>query len=413
MTGRGREPANISGFGATGPADADPAGVRLEGSRGARAKERMRKLLLTIGIALGALALAAAQPAPSAEAAARASAASPFIGVSPQTHLKPRDLRLMRRSGVGSLRFPIFWSQTEPEPGAFDWRATDEIVEATARHGFERLPFVWGMPHWVAPPPRGRCRFIPARCSALRLPVRSHAQREAWERFLRALVGRYGPSGEFWQLHPGLPRKPIRSWQIWNEENDHRFAEASVGRYATLLRVSATAIRSVDPGARIVLGGLYAAPKIKPSLDATVFLRQLYRKRGMKKLFDAVALHPYAADPHQMAVHIRALRQVMRRHGEGHKELHVTEFGWGSQTRAAGGNKFERGPAVQALFLERAWRMLLANRRRWNLGAAFWFTWQDVPASSTRCDFCDSNGLLGLNGRPKPALRRFARVARR
>jgi hypothetical protein len=245
------------------------------------------------------------------------------------------------------------------------------------------------------------------------MPVHTAAQRRAWRRFLVALVGRYGPGGTFWKLHPRLPRDPIRTWQIWNEENDHRFAEASVRDYVRLLRGSVPAIRSVDRGARIVLGGLYATPRIEPSLGATTFLSRLYRHRGIRGLFDGVAIHPYAFNPKLMATGIGALRRVMRRHGDGRSDLYVTEFGWGSQTRAAGGDGFEKGPAVQADYVKRAWEILLANRRRWRLRTAYWFTWQDIPAASTRCDFCDSTGLLDLDGLPKRALRRFAEVARR
>ena len=374
----------------------------------------MRKRRFLSGIVLGALALGAVQPSTSSEATPRASRPSAYIGISPQTPLHRHDLRLMRRTGVGSLRFLIYWSQSEPAPGVFDWAATDAFLISTSRYGFERLPVIWGSPSWVARTPRAsRCRFTAARCSALQMPVHSLAQRRAWSRFLRALVARYGPSGTFWKLHPELRRDPIRTWQIWNEENDHRFAEASVRGYAALLRGSAPAIRSVDPDAQIVLGGLYATPRIKPSLDATIFLSRLYRHKGIKGLFDGVGLHPYAADPSLMAADISALRAVMRSHGEGHKGLYITEFGWGSQTRAAGGDKFERGPAVQAKYVKSAWEILLANRRRWNLRAAYWFTWQDIPAASTPCDFCDSAGLLGLDGEPKAALGHFAQVARR
>jgi hypothetical protein len=131
----------------------------------------------------------------------------------------------------------------------------------------------------------------------------------------------------------------------------------------------------------------------------------------VKSLFDGVALHPYALDPDEMAAHIEAVRGVMRRHRDERSELYVTEFGWGSQTWAAGGDRFEPGPWAQAEYLKEAWQTLLANRRDWNLRAAYWFTWQDIPAASTRCDFCDSMGLLGLDGLAKPALRRFAQVA--
>jgi hypothetical protein len=320
----------------------------------------------------------------------------------------------MRRTGVGSLRFPIYWSLTEPAPGAFDWRATDHFLISTSGYGFARLPVIWGSPAWATGSRSPRvCRFSAARCSTLQLPVRSPRERRAWAGFLRALVGRYGPTGLFWKRHPELARAPVRTWQIWNEENDHRFAEASVRDYARLLRVSAPTIRSVDPGAQIVLGGLYAEPKIEPSLAATTFLSRLYRHRGVRRHFDAVALHPYAFDPGEMAARINALREVMRRHRDKRSGLYISEFGWGSQTWAAGGDRFEPGPGAQAAYLKEAWETMLANRRRWRLRAAYWFTWQDIPAASTRCDFCDSTGLLGLDGLPKPALRRFAQVARR
>lgn len=367
-----------------------------------------------LGSCLLVLVLGAVPLAAPSEAGSRPVRPSAFIGMSPQTQLHRADFRQMRRVGVGSLRFLVYWSQSEPEPGVFNWGPTDAFLASTARYGFDRLPVIWGSPSWVARSPRmGRCGFTADRCSALQLPVHGLAQRQAWSEFLQALVGRYGPEGTFWELHPELPKEPVRTWQIWNEENDHRFAEASVGGYAALLRESAPAIRSVDPGAQIVLGGLYATPTVKPSLDATVFLSRLYRRRGVKSLFDGVGLHPYAADPSLMAGDIRAVRDVMRSHGDGHTGLYITEFGWGSQTRAAGGDKFESGPAVQAEYLRQAWEILLRNRRRWNLKAAYWFTWQDIPAASTPCDFCDSAGLLGLDGRPKPAMHRFAQMARR
>ncbi len=384
----------------------------MAGATGGMTSRRLRRGLFSCMV-LGAMLLGAVLSTPPGGATAAADRPSAFFGIVPQTSLHGKDLRMMRRTGVGSLRFGIYWSSTEPAPGFFDWGATDAFLTSTSGHGFERLPVIWGSPSWVSRAPRAGCRFSAARCSALQLPVRTPHQRRAWSRFLRALVERYGPAGTFWELHPELPNRPIRAWQIWNEANDHRFAEASVRDYLRLLRGTAPAIRSVDPDARIVLGGLYSTPRIEPAMDATEFLSRLYGHRGVKGLFDGVALHPYAFNPSLMAANITALRAVMRRHGDGHSDLYITEFGWGSQTRAEGGDGFEKGPMAQADYLERAWALLLANRRRWNLRAAFWFTWQDIPAATTRCGFCDSAGLLDLDGRPKGALNRFARLARR
>ena len=35
--------------------------------------------------------------------------------------------------------------------------------------------------------------------------------------YLNALIGRYGPNGDFWKQNPTLPKVPIREWQIYNE----------------------------------------------------------------------------------------------------------------------------------------------------------------------------------------------------
>jgi hypothetical protein len=358
----------------------------------------MSKLLS--GLVAAALLLGAATPISTGEAASAGSRAPAFFGIAPQTPLSHRDLNLMERTGIGSMRFPIYWSEAEPRPRDYDWRNIDARLILTADNDLDLLPFICSSPSWVVP-------------TWVRMPVHSYRQRRAWSEFLRRLVERYGPGGEFWALHPELPERPLRTWQIWNEENDHRHAEASVTDYARLLRTTAPVIRSVDPGARIMLGGLYSAPGSEPSSDATEFLDRLYGRRGINALFDAVAVHPYARHPVLMAAHVAGLRAVMRSHGDAHTPLYVTEFGWGSQTQDAGGDGFERGPALQADYLRRAWATLLQNRRRWNLKAAYWFTWQDVPAWSTRCGFCDSMGLLGLDGRPKTALRRFAQMARR
>ncbi len=137
-------------------------------------------------------------------------------------------------------------------------------------------------------PPAGRQRPPAPRLGGIRQPA----------------VERYGPRGSFWEEHaPGskdpLPRLPIHAWQIWNEENFFYFTKpASPTRYAKLLAISRRAIHRADPRATVVIGGLFGNPKQSPpaAMDAADFLDRLYRVRGAKADFDAVALHPYAAD---------------------------------------------------------------------------------------------------------------------
>jgi hypothetical protein len=330
-----------------------------------------------------------------------------FFGIVPQTPLGDRDFARMRSGGVETIRLVASWAAIQRSPRSdYDWSSMDAAVADAARNRIGILPVLGTSPNWAT----GNWR---------RMPVDSGRQRRAWAEFVRAGVERYGPGGEFWAEHaPGtpqpLPPTPIRAWQIWNEENFFYFVKpVSPGRFARLLAVTRPAIRGADPGAEIVLGGLFGSPRQNPprAMDAVDFLRQLYRKGGVKANFDAVALHPYAADVTELRRQVEEVRAEMARHGDRRAGLYITEMGWGSafNPRTVA---FEVGPRGQARELRGAYGYLLANRNRLRLRQVDWFTWKDVPGS---CNFCDSSGLFrrGESFRPKPAWRAFVQVTRR
>ena len=352
----------------------------------------MRKLAV---LPLLAIVLACALPATSGAAVPKR-----FFGIVPQTQLTDRDTTRMRRGGVDSIRVAVPWSLVQPSAtGGFNWVQVDQAVRAAARDHLEILPFVYESPAWVA----GR---------GTALPVKTERQRKAWTRFLRAIVRRYKPRGTFWRNLPDrVPRVPIRNWQIWNEENFFYFAQpASPVKYARLLKISARAVRSTHPGANVIAGGLFADPKETPprAMDAVAFLRRLYRVNGIKRSFDGVALHPYAANVHALAAHTSAIRRVMRRAGDRRSGLWLTEIGWGSEANSP--VSFEVGLRGQARMVTGAYRYLLRKRRALNLKRVYWFTWRDVRPAP--CNFCDSSGLFraGRDLRPKPAWFAFTRV---
>lgn len=357
---------------------------------------RTRLFLPLLLIAAALLAPASAQAVPRG-----------FFGIVPQTGIGPKDLSRMRAGGVETLRMPLSWKGIQPSRrGGYDWSGFDATVTAAAENRIEVLPILSEAPGW-------------ATGSARRMPVDSGRQRRAWTEFVNAAVERYGRRGEFWAEHgPGtknpLPRMPIRAWQVWNEENFFYFTKpVSPGRYARLLAVTRPAIRRADPRAEIVLGGLFANPKQRPpaAMDAVDFLDRLYRVRGVKADFDAVALHPYAADVGELRLAVEAVRATMARHGDRRSGLYVTEIGWGSayNPRTVA---FEVGLRGQARELRRAYGYLLANRGRLHLRQVDWFTWKDLRGS---CAFCDSSGLFraGARFKPKPGWRAFVSVTRR
>ena len=329
-----------------------------------------------------------------------------FFGIAPQTGLGPKDTARMRGGGIETIRMPLRWGGVQPTPrGGFNWTTFDEAVATAAAGRLEVLPFLCSPPRWASR-------------RETRLPVDSGRQRRAWAEFARAAVERYGPRGSFWEEHaPGttdpLPRLPIHAWQIWNEENFFYFTKpASPTRYAKLLAISSRAIHRADPRADVVLGGLFGNPKQSPpqAMDAADFLDRLYKVRGVKADFDAVALHPYARDATELRVLVDGVRRVMLRHGDRRAGLYLTELGWGSQERSP--VSFEVGLRDQARQLSAAYGYLLGNRARLNLQQVVWFSWKDAAGL---CSFCDSVGLFrqGQRFRPKPAWHAFVRIARR
>jgi hypothetical protein len=316
-----------------------------------------------------------------------------FVGMSPQTPADPADYELMSEAGIESVRLPLYWLGVEPYDPVLrspDWTDFDRSVEIAAEAGIRVFPFVWGTPRWIAPQPRIE-------------PTRSPAEIGAWASFLGQAVRRYGAYGSFWWQHPKLPYRPIRRWEIWNEENIVSFsANSDPERFARLLRVSGRVIHRADSGAEAIAGGLFGRPlQVPPNAASSDFLNRIYRVPGIERYFDGVALHPYVADADAMAPQIRNLRRVMRAQGDSATPLYVTELGWGSdgfQTR------WERGLQGQARELDQALSLLGSHRAAWRIGGVWWFSWADIDGG---CQFCDSAGLLTEKREAKPSWYRF------
>jgi polysaccharide biosynthesis protein PslG len=328
-------------------------------------------------------------------------ASEPFWGVVPQERTTLAQLRTLQRGGVEAVRIGVQWSLVEArEQGPDEWKDIDEIVANATRADLDVLPYVYGTPGWLAK-------------EETTLPVRTAAQRRAWRSFLRALVGRYGPDGAFWAAHPDLEANPIGTWQIWNEPNFFYFAgRPNPDRYAELVQASHEALASADPGARLLLGGMFALPGERPPLayPAYRFLELMFNRHPrLRSLVDGVALHPYTRDYRYLPPIVEQVRRALQRVGEPEVGLWVTELGWGSQGGPQA-SQLETGLRGQARQLRGAFRVLLRNRKRWRLRQIYWFTVTDHHGGANLCNFCDSAGLFTARFRPKPAWRAFVRA---
>jgi len=350
-----------------------------------------------------------------ASAAVAEALPSNFWGVVPQATPSAEQFQRLKRGGVDSVRIPIGWSGIQPEKGgALDWSTDDALVRSAAMAGVDVLPFVTGAPSWAVP-----SLWVPGSHHTVKAPRNlpaTGAQSSAWAGFLKQVVGRYGPNGAFWAENPTVPKRPIRTWQIWNEENFKYFVvRPNPAEYGQLVKLSYTAIKSADPGAQVVLGGMFGRPKggrskakPKQSYFATDFLEQMYeRTPGIRGKFNGVALHPYSYHFQELALEIEELRTVMAENHDAAKGLWITELGWSSQ-HPTHSNLFAKGVSGQATQLKGAFKLLQSKQAKWRIQRVFWFSVDDQTGS---CNFCDGSGLFGPGFTPKPAWNAYVKFA--
>jgi hypothetical protein len=342
----------------------------------------------------------------------------PFLGVTsgaltsaPQ--LLGREMRVMADIGVTTVRAPFYWRSAQPLPRVddvprpvrrlfrvVDGRPTsfvegDRLVAAAARNGIALLPVVLGAPSWAARHP-GKYNSPPA-------------DPRAYAGFLRALIGRYGPNGSFWDEHPQIPPMPLRDWQLWNEPDHLRYwsDQPHAREYVRLARVARQAIKDADPGARVVMAGF--ADRSWDSMTAVY-------EAGGRGVFDVVAIHPYTFEPRNVLRAVRLARSALDRAGEEERPLWLTEVTWSSGARP--GHRpfpFETTPRDQAARLARVFPLLLRNRAELGVERIYWENWLSTDRDH-RNPF-NFSGLRELRRdgtvRPKPAFAAFERVGLR
>jgi hypothetical protein len=342
-----------------------------------------------------------------------------FWGVVPQAVPSSEQFQRLQRGGVATIRIAIDWGAIQPSrDGSADWDGVDALVERAAAANIEVLPFITGAPSWAVP-----SVFVPGSGRSVKAPAHLPAAAAAatgWSRFLGLAVERYGPNGDFWATHPAVPVRPIRAWQVWNEENFKYFvAKPNPAEYGRLVKISSTAIRAADPGAQVVLGGMFAQPfgartarGTHKSINwfASDFLEAMYKRTpGVKSRFNGIALHPYTGSYTFLAPQIEEVREVLKAQHDPAKRLWITELGWSSgPPKSDGSNSFAKGPNGQVTQLKGAFRLLERNQAKWKIQRVYWFSVDDALGA---CNFCDGSGLFKKGFVPKKSWFAYVKFA--
>lgn len=326
-----------------------------------------------------------------------------FFGVVPVNTPEADEFQLMGEARVGTYRLQLNWAAIQPtEEGGYDWSGPDEVISSAALNGMRVLPFAYGTPSYAAD-------------SLREAPVGSRDARRGWKSFLGEAVTRYGPDGSFWDEfateNPGAKPRPIKAWQIWNEQNSPSYYEPkpSPKKYGKLVKISHKAITAVHPGADILLGGMFGTPNRKNAIFSWRFLRKLYKVKRVKRKFDTVALHPYSPDRRGIREQIKRVRKVIRKRGRKKTPIWITELGWGSA--GTEGHPLIKSEKGQKKMLKQSFDLILKKKGKWKVRRLLWFTWRD-PEDPTDpvgvvCTWCASAGLLDGSGSPKPSYNQF------
>lgn len=294
-----------------------------------------------------------------------------------------RTAKAIEDSGSTWVRLDIGWRDFEPSPGNYSpWHiaAYDRELRRARDAGQRIAVMVHTSPEWAS----------------------GHADRHApprdpstYARFMRFLAERYGPL--------------VDAWEVWNEPNYARFWPTGPDpvRYTRLLQRAYPAIKSGDPSATVVFGGL--------STNDWRFLEAAY-DAGAKGYFDALGTHPYSCarspealvrDGTRLSRHsftaYRELRRSMVANGD-RKPIWFTEFGWSTSSGECGVTR-----ATQASYLRRAYRLIERDRY---VQVATWYSFRNSFWAGDADSLEPQYGLLTTTFEPKPAYRAFRSYAR-
>ncbi len=341
-------------------------------------------------------ALAFALPS-GGSAAAATPVASDFYGINmpvvyawPSSRWDPH-LRAVGATRAGLVRSDAAWWTAEPNPPqngvhTYSWSQFDQWITAMARRGVRWYPLMAFSTPWsgvIA----GNDKSAP----------RNTAEYAA---YVKAFALRYGRNGQFWRENPTLPRLPVTSYEIWNEENTHFFWNPQTGaadRYTDLFVAAQSVLKAVDGQARVVVGGLSNVPT---ETRDTAFLRRMYEYRpDLRGKVDAVAFHPYSVGIRGVYSEIRRMRTQLNQLGQSQVPLDITEVGWTS-TRTP-----EQDRADDLVRLVRE-----LPRSDCNIAKLIPYSW--VTREEDRSNDEDWFGIANLDGTPKPSGAAFGRAVR-
>ena len=194
--------------------------------------------------------------------------------------------------------------------------------------------------------------------------------------------------------------EPNISYDLWLDSHNSA-AEIKPERYAALITGTYKALKSVQPQAEVIVGGLLlGSPPEGQNRDQFDYLYQLYVSRWVNQYksagfgnragwnvvpWDGVGVHPYFLDTEKMLRFLKDFARKLRDRADFHSKLWITEIGADAVPPGSARVKPTQGEIDQAYYLRQIYSGILADPElRGNIAHAFWFKYEDfVPGNYT------------------------------
>jgi hypothetical protein len=223
---------------------------------------------------------------------------------------------LAAAGGVKWSREELSWANIEPNvQGEFNWAPYDQRLAANFNNGIQVIGMLLTTPRWASTNPNAPDWYW-----------YEPSDYNDYFDFVRAAVNRW--------------KNNIHTWEIWNEPNHSGTWNClnncdRASHYAQLLQGAYVAVKSVDPDARVLIGGLYIHDT---GNEGMAFLNSVVAASGGAINFDGLSVHtfmpdriPESTDPDSVVQNyqyrLNMANDWIGAHGGNPGEIWVTEEG--------------------------------------------------------------------------------------
>lgn len=295
--------------------------------------------------------------------------ADPVFGVFVNVPARPdateigRSLDLAAADGIGWVRIPFTWSTIQPSNASLNLSLHVPIVKRAAADNLRIVGILGFSTPWNTTAPATETR-------AARREHYPPADYDAWYRYVVTVVGVFKDS--------------VHHWEVWTSPDTGSLTPpgqtcngswcGTAAQYAHLLSVAYKAVKTTDPTATVIMGGMSLSTDTDTNFLYDVLADPDYPARDA---FDIMGFHLYGSKTEALR-RMNFVKLQLAYGGAGTLPIWVTEFGYPSDPLLQTVPPFLDGENGQAAYLKdmAAYLLLIGVRK------VFWYQLFDTAGDA-------------------------------